>query len=243
MTVWREVEDALEAIIEEYERVNHVISFFQDERARRRGLEAAGSHRGVGLELGSGPGNFTSMLHTQVEGFLICLDYSTEMLSMARARVSDENTGFVRGIFEALPLRPSTIAFAAASYALRDSTDKVRALREVNCALRGGGRLLVVDIGKPNNPLVRGFFSLYMRYGVPILGGLAGGYGYRNPWSLLYKTYALLPTNEDLLDTLRTMFGSARLEEHAFGGLIVAIAGKAADQQRSHLALDMRGMS
>ena len=229
MTVWREVEDALEAIITEYERVNHVISLFQDERARRRGLEAAGSHRGVGLELGPGPGNFTSMLRAQMDGFLICLDYSKEMLSMARARVKGENISFVRGIFEALPLRPGIVTLAAASYALRDSIDKVRALREIKRALGGRGRFLIVDIGKPNNPLVRGFFSLYIRYGVPILGGLAGGYGYRNPWSLLYKTYALLPTNEQLLDTLKAMFGSARLEEHAFGGLIVAIAEKAAD--------------
>lgn len=228
MTIWREVEDALEAIIEEYERVNHVISLLQDEKARRRGLDVAGSHRGVGLELGPGPGNFTSMLQTKIEGPLICLDYSTEMLSTARARVMEGNTCFVRGVFETLPLRTNVITFAAASYALRDSTDKVKAISEVNSTLREGGRFLIVDIGKPSNPLVRGFFSLYMRYGVAILGGLAGGYGYRNPWSLLYKTFAQLPTNEDLLDTLKIMFGSARLEEHAFGGLVVAVADKAA---------------
>jgi len=227
LKVWREVEEALEEIIEEYEKVNHIISFFQDDRARRRGLEIAGPHKGVGLELGSGPGNFTSMLKTQFEGFLISLDYSNEMLSVARTRLKKRDVGFVRGIFEELPLRPGIITFASASYALRDSTDKVRVLREVDRTLRGGGRLLIVDIGKPRNQLIRGLFSLYMRYGVPLLGGLAGGYGYRNPWRLLYKTYELLPPNGELLDTLRTIFGSAKLEEQALGGLIVAIADKA----------------
>lgn len=222
------MEDALEAIIEEYEKVNHVISLFQDDRARRMGLKMAGSSQGVGLELGSGPGNFTSMLRTQIEGFLVCLDYSAEMLSVARGRVKKEDVGFVRGIFEALPFRPSTITFAAASYALRDSVDKIIVLREVSRTLKGGGRFLIVDIGKPDNPLVRGFFSLYMRYGVPILSGLAAGYGYRNPWSILYETYALLPTNEHLLEALKSVFGSAWLEEHALGGLIVAIADKVA---------------
>ncbi|RLI08987.1 hypothetical protein DRO42_05335 [Candidatus Bathyarchaeota archaeon] len=226
VTVWREVEDALEAIIEEYERVNHVISFLQDDRARWRGLEMIGSQEGVGLELGSGPGNFTSILRTRVDGFLVCLDYSAEMLSVARARVGRDGVGFVRGIFEALPFRSRTVTFAAASYALRDSVDKDAVLGEVSRILRGGGRFLVVDIGKPDNPLVRGFFSLYMRYGVPILAGLATGYGYRNPWSTLYKTYALLPTNRELLEALRSAFGSARLEERAFGGLVVAVADK-----------------
>ena len=223
------MEDALEAIIEEYERVNHVISFFQDDRARWKGLESVGSHRGVALELGSGPGNFTSMLRTRIEGFLICLDYSIEMLSKAKAGMKDRYISLVRGVFEALPIRQSIITLAATSYALRDSTDKARVLREVSCALRGGGRFLVIDIGKPNNPLVRGFFSLYMRYGVPILGGLASGYGYKNPWSILYKTYEQLPTNQELLDMFKTFFDSARLEEHALGGLIIAVAEKAAD--------------
>jgi demethylmenaquinone methyltransferase/2-methoxy-6-polyprenyl-1,4-benzoquinol methylase len=112
----------------------------------------------------------------------------------------------------------------AAAYSLRDSTDKIRALTEVNQVLRKGGKLLIVDIGKPNNQLVRGFFSLYMRYVVPILGGLSGGYGYRNPWSILYKTYEVLPVNEVLQTTLRALFGSAFLEEHAFGGLVIALA-------------------
>lgn len=234
VTVWREVEDALEAIIREYERVNHVISLFQDERARRRGLEVAGSQCGVGLELGPGPGNFTSLLRSRLEGFIVCLDYSEEMLSAAKARAVGEHTGFVRGVFEVLPFRSGIMAFIAASYALRDSTDKVRALRDVSRTLRRRGQFLIVDVGKPNNPLVRGVFSLYMRYGVPIIGGLAGGYGYRNPWALLYKTYELLPTNGELLDLLRAVFGSARLEERAFGGLIVAIAEKTLDKIRPH---------
>jgi demethylmenaquinone methyltransferase/2-methoxy-6-polyprenyl-1,4-benzoquinol methylase len=229
VSVWREVEDALEAIIEKYELVNHFISFFQDERIRRKGLEAAWSYRGVGLELGSGPGNFTTMLHATLDSFLVCLDFSTLMLSKARSWIRDENINFVRGVFEALPIRPNILSFAAAAYALRDSKDKVRVMNEVKRALGSGGRLIIVDIGKPNNPLFRGLFSLYLRYGVPILGGLAGGYGYRNPWRLLYETYMLLPTNEELLETLKAVFGSAMLEEHVFGGLVLAFANKESD--------------
>jgi demethylmenaquinone methyltransferase/2-methoxy-6-polyprenyl-1,4-benzoquinol methylase len=224
VTVWKEVEDALEAIIEKYERANHVISLFQDDSARRRGLERAGICRGTSLELGSGPGNFTSMLRRNVEGALVCLDYSVKMLSVARSKLRGGNISFVRGVFEALPFRQGTIELTAAAYALRDSTDKIRALTEVSRVLRRGGKLLIIDIGKPNNPLVRGFFSLYMRYVVPILGGLSGGYGYWNPWSLLYKTYGFLPVNKTLQDILRSLFGSAFLEEHAFGGLVVALA-------------------
>jgi demethylmenaquinone methyltransferase/2-methoxy-6-polyprenyl-1,4-benzoquinol methylase len=226
LTFWREVEDALEAIIKDYERVNHIISLFQDDRARLRGLGRVGAQEGVILELGSGPGNFTRMLRPIVDGFIVCLDYSDKMIQTAVIRNREEVVGFVRGIFEALPFKGDTVSFAAAAYALRDSTDKARVLQEVNSVLKDGGKLLIVDIGKPNNPVVRGFFSLYMRYVVPVIGGLVTGRGYRNPWSLLYKTYRLLPANNGLLTMLTRIVGQAELEELALGGLVVAVAEK-----------------
>ena len=229
MTVWREVEDALEAIIRDYERVNHVISFHQDDRARLRGLERMGPLEGVVLELGCGPGNFTRMLRPRADGFIVCLDYSVKMIPVARARNGNQDIGFVRGIFEALPFRRNTASFAAAAFALRDSTDKVRALVEVRQTLREGSKLLVVDIGKPDNDVVRGFFTLFMRFIVPILGGLTAGHGFRNPWSLLHDTYQLLPTNRCLLLMLRRILGSSELEELALGGLVVVVAEKGPD--------------
>ncbi len=97
---------------------------------------------------------------------------------------------------------------------------------EVRQALREGGKLLVVDIGKPDNDIARGFFTLFMRFIVPVLGGLAAGYGIRNPWSLLHETYRLLPTNRGLFLLLRRVLGGSELEELALGCLVVAVAEK-----------------
>jgi len=226
MKVWLEVEDALEAIIDDYERVNHRISFFQDDRVRWRGLADIGSHEGVGLELGSGPGNFTPLLHSRLEGFLVCLDFSARMLTIGRARNGKGNIGFIRGVFESLPIREGIVSFAAAAFALRDSLHKERALIEISQTLKVGGILLLVDIGKPNNPIVKRAISIYIRHIVPILAGLTAGYGYKNPWSLLFKTYDLLPDNKILLEMLRYTIGLASLRELIFGGLIIAFAEK-----------------
>lgn len=226
MAVWWEVEDALEAILDDYERVNRIISFFQDDRARLRGLKKIGPQEGVGLELGSGPGNFTEMLRRSFTGPLICLDYSDRMLSVSRVRNAAEELGFVRGVFDALPFRREAISFVSAAYALRDSTDKKKVLEEVRETLRNEGTLLVIDIGKPNNSVVRGVFSLYMRYLVPLIGGLMTHHGYKNPWSLLYKTYELLPVNGELENLMIRVLGHAEVEERAFGGLVVATAEK-----------------
>lgn len=216
----------IESIGKDYEKVNHFISFFQDDRARQIGLRKIGIDQGIGLELGSGPGNFTCMLRPRVKGFLVCLDFSDRLLRVGRSRINEPGVGYIRGVFESLPFREGMVSVAATAYALRDSTDKPRVLREINAVLRDGGRLLLIDVGKPNNPVYEGFLSIYMRHVVPIIGGLVANRGYLNPWTYLYKTYELLPVNWRLQGMLEKWIGRANVEEIFFGGLVVAIAEK-----------------
>ncbi|OGD55373.1 hypothetical protein A3K81_03480 [Candidatus Bathyarchaeota archaeon RBG_13_60_20] len=226
MTVWPEVEDALEAIISEYEKVNHVISLYQDDKVRRLGLRLVSGSRGVGLELGSGPGNFSRLVAATHKGPLVCLDYSDRMLRTGRARNSTLGFSYVRAVFEALPFRGGVFSLVTASYALRDTLDKPRAIGEACTVAAPGGRLLLIDIGKPDNPVFQGFMGLYMRFIVPVMGGLVAGYGYRNPWSMLYSTYELLPSNDALRGLISRLWGKVEMREFILGAIIVALGAK-----------------
>ena len=217
---------AITSIINDYEKVNHVISFQQDDKARLKGLEKIGATSGLVLELGSGPGNFTKMLRHYSKELIICLDYSDEMLSVGRSRNKDNDISFLRGVFEALPLKKDAVSFTAAAYAIRDSTDKILAFKEVHRTLKKGGKFLIVDIGKPDNSIVRVFLSLYMRFIMPVLGGLASKEKFIAPWKILYETYNRLPRNSKLLDLIEKTFNDAELDELAFGGLVIATANK-----------------
>lgn len=224
LMIWQEVEDALEEIIEDYERVNHVISIFQDDKTRLVGLRKVGYQTGVSVELGSGPGNFSRMVDNYVQSSLICLDFSVEMLRVSRKRNCDLNHCYIRGVFEALPFRNNSINFITAAYAIRDSLDKSKAISEVYCSLKNGGKFLLIDIGKPNNLILRSFMGLYMRLVVPVLGGLIAGYGIRNPWGVLWKTFKLLPENRDFSNMIRDIFGNVSFTELAFDSMIIALA-------------------
>ncbi|MBS7619298.1 class I SAM-dependent methyltransferase [Candidatus Bathyarchaeota archaeon] len=223
--VWTEVEVALEEIINEYERVNHFISFFQDERSRTLGLRMLNPLNIVGLELGTGPGNFTSIILKNLKGSLIGLDYSEKMLDRIRKSIEAENLSLIRGVFEYLPIKKETLSFIIASYALRDSKDKRKTLKEIKEVLRDdGGELLIVDIGRPDNPVIEKFLRIYMRWIVPIIGGIIGRKRYRNPWGILSKTYLELPSNRQLLRMVKNHFSSASMREIALGGLLIITA-------------------
>ncbi|MFA9496739.1 MAG: class I SAM-dependent methyltransferase [Candidatus Bathyarchaeota archaeon] len=224
--IWNEVIEALDSIIDDYERVNHLISFYQDDKARVRGLEKASPLHGVALELGSGPGNYSALIQEHIDGQLVCLDFSGKMHAAARERNSGLNHHYVRGIFEVLPFRTEAIGFVTAAYALRDSLDKETSFSEAHRVLEVGGKFLLVDIGKPDNVTLRTGMSVYMRMMVPLIGALAGGKRPNNPWSILFDTFKLLPTNGELRHMILGIFNSADMDELSLGGLVVLVSEK-----------------
>lgn len=229
VTVWTEVEDALEKIIGDYEKVNHVISVFQDDRARKIGLQKIGHINGVALELGSGPGNYSKMISRFNDGPLICVDYLAKMHVAAHRRNHDLDHHYIRGVFEALPIREASMGFVTAAYALRDSLNKPLAIMEACETMHTDGKFLLIDIGKPDNPLIRGFMSVFMKYAVPVLGGLTAGYGYRNPWSKLYLTFEKLPPNNNLVSIVSRYVCVVDRMEKILGAIVIILGIRGCD--------------
>ena len=91
---------------------------------------------------------------------------------------------------------------------------------------------MIVDLGKPRSPFMRLLFTLYMRYIMPLLGGMVGRRGYRNPWRMLYKTYDQLIVNSELEKRLKILFESSGISEHLFGCSILAMAERAGVTKR-----------
>ncbi len=226
VTVWYEVEDALEKIIEDYEKVNHLISAFQDERTRLIGLQKIGQINETSLELGSGPGNYSKLITNFNEGPLVCVDYLSEMHKAAKKRNKGLDHHYVRGVFEALPIRESSMGLTTAAFALRDSLNKPLAISEACNTLKKDGRFLLIDIGKPDNPFFFGFMSVFVKYLVPILAGLITDYGHRNPWSKLYLTFVKLPPNNKLVSIVRQHVTVVDRIEKIFGALVIILGSK-----------------
>lgn len=224
--VWKEVIEALDSIIDDYERVNHLISFQQDDKIRKKGLDSVEPVEGVSLELGSGPGNYSRMIEERIKSNLVCLDYSLKMHETALSRNKDLMHHYIRGVFEALPIRNDTVGFLTSAYALRDSLDKETSFNEAHRVLRSHGKFLLVDIGKPDNLILRAGMTVYMRLLVPLIGLVAGGKRSDNPWRILYDTFIQLPSNRELEKLVSSIFGSSEMTEYSLGGLVTLVSTK-----------------
>jgi demethylmenaquinone methyltransferase/2-methoxy-6-polyprenyl-1,4-benzoquinol methylase len=89
---------------------------------------------------------------------------------------------FVRGDAINLPFPDNTFDIVSVGYGLRNLTDWAAGLQEMQRVAKPGGRLLALDLGKPDNPVWRFVYFNYLRLFVPCLGlvfcGSASAYSY-----------------------------------------------------------------
>jgi demethylmenaquinone methyltransferase/2-methoxy-6-polyprenyl-1,4-benzoquinol methylase len=88
----------------------------------------------------------------------------------------------VQGDAQQLPFPDQSIDIVTVGYGLRNLADWRAGLKEMARVAKPGGRLLVLDFGKPENPLWRNIYFGYLRLFVPLLGlvvsGSASAYSY-----------------------------------------------------------------
>ena len=174
-------------IASRYDLINDLQSFGLHRRWKRRVADLARVQPGdTALDVCCGTGDIAFELArrgAQVTG----LDFSEPMLKVARGRgakdegrrTKDETraarraaTGpaFLQGDAMKLPFADASFDVVTVGYGLRNLADWQTGLREMIRVARPGGRLLVLEFGKPDNAVWRGLYFAYLRCFVPLLG-------------------------------------------------------------------------
>jgi demethylmenaquinone methyltransferase/2-methoxy-6-polyprenyl-1,4-benzoquinol methylase len=172
------------AIARRYDLINDLQSLGLHRRWKRRlvGLAQLGPGQHA-LDVCCGTGDVAlALARTGAE--VTGLDFSPEMLAVARRRAQVSNTpvDLVQGDALALPFADATFDAVTISYGLRNLADFAAGVGEMARVLRPGGRLVVLDFGKPAHRVWRAVYFAYLRVAVPLFGwvfaGRADAYAY-----------------------------------------------------------------
>ena len=142
---------------------------------RRRMLVHSGLREGMSLlDVGSGTGLCAWLAQSIVgdRGRVVSLDPSPGMLAVARSRGVRET---VVGQAERLPFPDASFDMVSMSYMLRHIEDLATAFREARRVLRPCGRIVILEVTRPERGLARRAFSAAMRHLVPAVGVVASG--------------------------------------------------------------------
>ncbi|MEH6569600.1 MAG: class I SAM-dependent methyltransferase [Halioglobus sp.] len=163
------VDQMFDASAQHYDWINNVMSFGSGERYRRQALERVGFEPGmVVLDAGAGTGVVSKLEQDMVgsTGLVVALDPSKGMLGEAKKRGVQLAT---QGLGENLPFEDDQFDRVTMSYALRHVADLRALFDEYLRVLKPGGKLLILEITRPESSMGHYLLNTYMKTIVPAL--------------------------------------------------------------------------
>ncbi|MHC1769907.1 MAG: ubiquinone/menaquinone biosynthesis methyltransferase [Verrucomicrobiia bacterium] len=219
------VQDLFSAIAHRYDLINDLQSFGLHRFWKRRLLKLAGIQScDKVLDLCCGTGD-VALRAARFGANVVGADFSSAMLEtgIRRSQAANLSVQWVRADALQLPFRDAAFDVAAVSYGLRNLADVEGGLREMLRVTRPGGRILVLDFGKPPNPLLRRAYFAYLRFCVPHLGrwlcGDAAAYSY------ILESLVHYPAQEGIAQLMRKLHCERVSVQNLLGGMMSINAG------------------
>src|SRR5690349_15978636 len=178
------VDELFSAIAPRYDLVNDLQSLGLHRLWKQRLMRLANAQPGSRvLDLCCGTGDVAGRF-AERGARVVGLDFNEQMLAMAQKRAATERNPvhYLQGDALHLPFGNGQFDVVTVSYGLRNLADIEGGVREMCRVAKPGGRLLVLDFGKPQRPLLRNAYFGYLEHWVPVFGRLFWGdpalYGY-----------------------------------------------------------------
>jgi demethylmenaquinone methyltransferase/2-methoxy-6-polyprenyl-1,4-benzoquinol methylase len=172
-----------------YDLVNDVMSFGLHRKWKRDTIRLAlagrtGPARILDLCCGTGDLSFLAEAAASPGSQVTGVDFTLPMLRVATRRRRDDRrrSGFAQGDALALPFPGATFDAVTVGYGLRNIADPLAALCEMRRVLAPGGRVVVLDFGKPDHPVAGALYRGFLRTVMPLMGWLFHG----DPETYLY---------------------------------------------------------
>jgi len=180
----RYVRTLFATIADRYDLITRLLSYGQDRRWKRRLVAMAAPRPGMrALDLATGTGDIAFAL-AAAGADVIGLDVTRRMIELARAKASPPAPRFLVGDMLALPFAAQSFDVITTGYGLRNVPDLTTAIDEMRRVLKPGGRVLSLDFDRPQQPLIRTAYLVYLS----IVGGAVGWVLHRDP-----DTYRYIP--------------------------------------------------
>lgn len=205
------VQNMFDAIAPRYDMVNRIMTFRLDTRWRKIAVRKLALSQGARvLDLASGTGDLCVDLRKA--GLTpLSFDMSFGMLAADHSKAPRVQADILR-----LPIATQSVDGVTCGFALRNLVDLNVFFHEIARVTKSGGRIALLDVSTPTNPLIRWGNSVYFGKVVPRIGGLLSN---RAAYNYLPKSVAYLPSPEQLVVMLQNAGFEHVRHEQLSGGL------------------------
>jgi demethylmenaquinone methyltransferase/2-methoxy-6-polyprenyl-1,4-benzoquinol methylase len=192
-----QIRDLFSSIAKGYDRANDVITFGLARSWRKQVVRWSGVKPGNKvLDCATGTGDLALDFKEAVgpSGEVTGSDFCAEMLELAPAKARRRGLDVKFEIADAmsLPYPDKYFDVVSIAYGIRNVADPVKALSEMARVCKPGGRVMILETGDTQMPLLHSAVQFYFKRVVPRLGGWVTGrpqaYEYLNQSSLRFPS-------------------------------------------------------
>ena len=138
-------------------------------------------------------------------GHVTGVDLSEGMLAVMREKVSKaglyEMISIEEGDGENLRFPDNTFDRVTIAFGIRNFEDRPKGLKEMLRVLKPGGRLVILELSRPENKVIRWFYDLYFLHILPKIGGKVSGD--KAAYAYLPTSVAAFPGKKEFMATMR----------------------------------------
>ncbi len=214
-----------------YDWFNRLASCGLDQRWRRVVITQAHlepDHRV--LDVCTGTGDLAILCATRQgrQGTVIGIDMNLAMLSTARRKQQAKRLpiAWLQGDAEALPIATGSVDRVMIGFSTRNLSHLTRSLEEMVRVLRPGGQLLILETGRPSNPVVRMGYQMFLFTIARLIGWLLTGHCW--PFTYLARSVRQFLTPAQLCERLQRVGTQVEYVPLSFGLASLYLATKRA---------------
>ncbi len=172
------VHHVFESISEKYDSMNSIISFQKHKKWRKdvmKKMEVAENSKALDVCCGTGDWSFALAQAVGEGGEVIGLDFSQNMLAVAKDRhkkSTNQHLTFIHGNAMQLPFEDNSFDYVTIGFGLRNVPDYLTVLKEMHRVVKPGGKVVCLETSQPTLPVFRQMYYFYFRFIMPLIGKL-----------------------------------------------------------------------
>jgi demethylmenaquinone methyltransferase/2-methoxy-6-polyprenyl-1,4-benzoquinol methylase len=222
------VREMFSRLAEKYDLINDIMSFGLHRRWKRETVALASEGRTVSrwLDLCCGTGDICFLAEAAASAGtrILGADFTLPMLAVARrrARADSRRSSFVQADALRLPFGDGTFDVITVGYGLRNLADPEAGVAEMRRVLAPGGRAVILDFGKPENPIAASLYGAFLNTMMPAVGLLF--HGDADTYLYIPASLERYPAQRGVTELMRRAgFANARYENRLLGTMGINI--------------------
>jgi demethylmenaquinone methyltransferase/2-methoxy-6-polyprenyl-1,4-benzoquinol methylase len=209
-----------------YDFLNHLLSFGIDRIWRRKAIAVISeAHRNPRiLDIATGTADLAIAAMKLDPLHITGIDISPKMIESGKEKIQKkgftEKIDIIEGDSENIPFGDRTFDVAMVAFGVRNFSDRMKGLSEMNRVLNEKGMIMVLEFSRPEHFPFRQLYHFYFRIILPVIGRLISRN--RIAYSYLPDSVMQFPDDEQFMDLLRST-GFLRVSQRKLTGGVASI--------------------